>query len=237
MTIFQLLKYHLRRKTTKSYLKYLRKKGIEIGDNCIFRHPESTNIDVTRPTLVTIGNNVDFNRNFILLSHDYTTSVFLNLYGNFVNSSGTVRIGNNVYFGVNCTLLKGAIIGDNCIIGANSLVTGRIPNNSVAVGVPAKVICSIDEYYQKRKQKAIYEAVEYAQSIRTKLKREPNQYDFFEEFGLFVNKDNYNEQLHPFVKKQMGIHFDNWIKSHSSQFPDFNAFLVESNRPHNNITI
>ena len=228
MTIFQLLKYHLRRKTTKSYVKYLRGKGVEIGDNCVFRHPESTNIDITRPTLVTIGNNVDFNRNFVILTHDYTTAVFLNLYGDFVNSSGAVNVGNNIYFGVNCTLLKGAVIGDNCIIGANSLVTGVIPNNSVAVGVPAKVVCSIEEYYHKRKQKAPYEAAEYAQAIRTKLNREPKQNDFFEEFGLFVNKDNYDENLHPFVKKQMGDNLDKWIESHASQFPDFNTFLSES---------
>ena len=46
-------------------------------------------------------------------------------------SSGRVTIGNNVRFGVDCTVLKGVTIGDNCFIAAGSLVTKDIPANSV----------------------------------------------------------------------------------------------------------
>lgn len=64
-------------------------------------------------------------------------------------------------------------IGDNCVIGACSLVTKNIPANSVAAGVPCRVICSIDEYYRKRKQVALAEAVEYVQSIQNVLNAIP----------------------------------------------------------------
>lgn len=54
-------------------------------------------------------------------------------------SKGTV-IGNNVLIGSNCVIVDGAKIEDNVMIGAQSLVTGKIPRNSVAQGNPAKVL-------------------------------------------------------------------------------------------------
>ena len=50
-----------------------------------------------------------------------------------------IKIGNRVWCGVNVTVLAGSIIGDDCVIGANSLVIGTIPARSLAVGIPAKV--------------------------------------------------------------------------------------------------
>jgi len=51
-----------------------------------------------------------------------------------------VVIGNNVWLGVGAIVLKGARIGENTVIGANSVVTGEIPPNVVAAGNPCKVI-------------------------------------------------------------------------------------------------
>lgn len=57
-----------------------------------------------------------------------------------------VRIGNNVWIGVRVIILKGINIGDNSIIGAGSVVTKNVPNNSIVVGNPAKVIRNTDGY-------------------------------------------------------------------------------------------
>ena len=54
-----------------------------------------------------------------------------------------VTIGNNVWIGGDVTILPGVTIGDNCTIGAGSVVTRSIPANSIAVGNPARVIKSI----------------------------------------------------------------------------------------------
>lgn len=139
-----------RTRCSASYIAFLRKKGIKIGENCIFREASSTAIDLTRPSLIEIGNHVDMNLNFTILTHDYVTGVFLHKYNEYLPSSGKVKLGNNIYFGKNCTVLKGVTIGDNVIIGAHSLVTKDIPSNSVAAGVPAKVLCNIDDYYARR---------------------------------------------------------------------------------------
>lgn len=57
--------------------------------------------------------------------------------------SSPIRIGNNVWIGAKATITRGVTIGDNVVIGANSVVTRDIPANSVAVGVPARVIRTI----------------------------------------------------------------------------------------------
>lgn len=117
------------------YISYLRKKHCAIGDNFQIRGDLKTiNIDLTRPSLITIGNNVTINSHFSLMTHDFVSGVFLHLFNDFIPSSGEVRIGNNVRFGINCTVLKGVSIGDNCFIAAGAVVIKDIPANSIAGG-------------------------------------------------------------------------------------------------------
>lgn len=56
-----------------------------------------------------------------------------------------VSIGNNVWIGGSVTILPGVTIGDNCTIGAGSVVTRSIPSNSIAVGNPARVIKPVSD--------------------------------------------------------------------------------------------
>lgn len=211
------------------YISYLRKSGIKIGDNCVFRGPNSTEIDLSRPSLIEIGNYVDMNLNFTILTHDYVTSVFLRKYKDFINSSGKVKIGNNIYFGKNCTILKGTTIGDNCIIGAGSLITKNIPENSVAAGMPAKVICSLDEYYKKRKKESLEEAFEYARSIKERYGRDPVEKDFKEEFSFFINGRDAGQFTSIPIKMQLMEAYNEWQEKHNAPFKDLKSFLVAAN--------
>lgn len=55
-----------------------------------------------------------------------------------------ITVGNSVWFGAHVCVLPGVTIGNNCVIGAGSVVTHDIPSNSVAVGNPCRVIKKID---------------------------------------------------------------------------------------------
>ena len=57
-----------------------------------------------------------------------------------------ITVGDNVWFGAQVCVLPGVTIGDNCVIGAGSVVTRDIPSGSVAVGNPCRVIKKIDGY-------------------------------------------------------------------------------------------
>lgn len=67
---------------------------------------------------------------------------------------GSIEIKENVFVGLRVTILPNTIIERNCIVGAGSVIKGHIPEGSVVVGNPAKVICSIEDYKKKCVQKS-----------------------------------------------------------------------------------
>lgn len=136
---------------SQTYIKYLKKKGVTIGDRTVIFDPQTTIIDETRPWMIEIGNDVQITSGVTLLTHGYDWSVLKGVYGEVLGSSGVLKIGNNVFIGMHSTILKGVTIGNNVIIGANSLVNKDIPDNCVAVGNPCRVIMSLEEYYKKGK--------------------------------------------------------------------------------------
>lgn len=221
------LRHYWVKTSTKRYITYLKKCGVKIGKNfCIRNNIKSIEIDLTRPSLITIGDNVTVNKNFSLYTHDFVSGIFIHKYSEFIPSSGKVTIGNNVRFGINCTVLRGVTIGDNCFIAAGSVVTKNIPANSLAGGVPAKVICSIDDYYTKRKELCIEEAFEYARSIKERFGRQPVASDFWEEFPLFVDSNNISDYPNIPIRQQLGENFNIWIQNHKAQYNGINDFLT-----------
>lgn len=211
--------------TSPQYIDYLRSCGCEIGNNVFFLSPQTTCIDTTRPWLVTIGNNCTFLENFLLLTHDRVSRCFGNVYHEFLPSSGPVTIGNNVYFTRNCTVLKGVTIGDNCIIGFGSVVTKNIPANSVAVGAPARVICTLEEYYEKRKKQSYNEAMNLARIIYRKTGKRPTVEQMFEEFPMWMEGDQDDERLKFSVAFQTAGYHDIWKKQHKAPFRSFDEFI------------
>lgn len=191
------------RRSSEAFCEYLRKAGVAVGQGTHI-DADSCLIDLTRPSLVTIGADCYFNRNFTLLTHDWVSQVFINCGKSFINSSGKVVIGNNVSFGQDVMVLKGVTIGDNCFIGARSVVTKDIPSNSIAVGSPAKVIMSLEEYYRKRLDVSEKEALEYARSIQERFSRRPVVSDFWEEFPWFVSGCDVESYPEIPIKKQVG---------------------------------
>lgn len=143
-----------------SYVRYLRSLGMRIGEDTVIYSPKHCIIDVTRPWMIEIGRNVSVTEGVTILTHGYDWSVFKGKYGDVLGSAGRVKIGDNVFIGMNTTILKGVTIGDNVVIGANSLINKDVPSNSVVVGNPQRVVCTIDEYLEKRRAAQLDEAAD-----------------------------------------------------------------------------
>lgn len=176
------------------YVAYIRKSGARIGENVTIFDP-NIYIDITRPWLLEIGNDVKISRGVTILTHGFDWSVLNGRYGDICGSAGKVKIGNNVFIGMHSTILKGVTIGDNVIIGANSLVNKDIPENSVVAGNPAKVICNLDEYHEKRLKLQVKEAKELAIAYKQATGEIPPKEVFREFVFLFDNEEDSNGKL------------------------------------------
>lgn len=143
---------------------FLRRKGVVIENNCIFSRINFTGRAKIEPYCrligdpeITIGDNFYMNAGChilgeIIIGNDVLIGPKTVIWG---KDKGILRgelirkqpdiirrivIGNDVWIGANATVLKGVCIGDGAVIGAGSVVTRDIPENAIAVGIPAKVI-------------------------------------------------------------------------------------------------
>lgn len=224
--IAQSLEYRWARSSSDRFTRWLRKKGCKIGQGVQWHGLRDISIDTTRPSLIEIGNNVCFTRGCTILTHGFDWFVLKNLYNEVIASSGKVSIGNNVFIGLRSVILKGVTIGSNCIIGACSVIKKDIPSGYVVAGNPAITICSIEDYYRKRKQVFIEEAKAYARSIKDDLGRDPVPADFWEEFPLFLKRNDLPPEIP--VKRQLGSAYDYYSKHHEPLFDSFERFLAEA---------
>ena len=135
--------YRLRGEHTTEKLISL---GMKVGKN--FQRLNGVILDPDHCWLIEIGDNVTLAPRVHILCHDASTKQFLNY-----TKIGRVTVGNNVFIGAESVVLPGVTIGDRVVIGANSTVTQDIPSNSVAVGSSARVICTLDTYLEKEKER------------------------------------------------------------------------------------
>jgi len=131
------------------------KQGMKVGKNVGFT--DTPNFG-SEPYLIEIGDNTTFSFEVAFVNHDAATRVIRQLPDGDPNTIiyGKIKIGKNCFIGCRTTLLPGIEIGDNVVIGAGSVVNKSIPSNSIAAGVPCKVICSLDEYREKHQDDFLY---------------------------------------------------------------------------------
>jgi acetyltransferase-like isoleucine patch superfamily enzyme len=120
-------------------IRYLRKQGMKIGKDC---HLETFSFS-TEPYLVEIGDDVTIASGTVFITHD---GAIIRFKADFPDEDifGKITVGNNVFIGDNCMLLPNTRIGNNCIIGAGSVLRGKFPDNTVIIGNPAKVIANMN---------------------------------------------------------------------------------------------
>lgn len=115
---------------------------------------------------IILGRGTVLSTDVYLLSHDWSRHIAYNVLKEDISylDQGTklqeairrdspvlkrIEIGNNVFIGARSFILPGTIIEDNCIIGAGSVLRGRIPSGSVVCGNPAKIVGSVEEFGKK----------------------------------------------------------------------------------------
>jgi len=125
-------------------IEVLIERGLVVGKN--FHVQEDVVIDTSHCWHITIGDDVTLAPHVHILAHDASTKIHLGY-----TRIGKVKIGNRVFVGASSTILPGVTIGNNVIIGAGSVVTQDVPDDVVAVGNPAKVVGSLEDFLARRK--------------------------------------------------------------------------------------
>ena len=120
-----------------AYLK-ARKKLHAMGEHCSIQ----TNVEITDPAYVSIGNNVRMS-GCTLFGHDGSVNMLNRAYGMKLDSVGKIEIHDNVFIGHHAIIMPNVEIGPNAMVAAGAVVTKSVPPGTVVGGVPAKRICSL----------------------------------------------------------------------------------------------
>ena len=92
------------RANSESYVRYLRKIGVTVGADVVIYSPLHTQLDLTCPWLLSIGDHVRITHGVIILTHDFSWSVLKRLpqnAGRILGAQSPVTIGSNVFIGMN----------------------------------------------------------------------------------------------------------------------------------------
>lgn len=157
--------------------EYLKKKRVfkGMGNNCSIMNRSLP----LYPELIRFGNNVHIASNVGFVTHDITNRM-LNLNNSakaqagdniFHEKLGCIDIGDNVFVGSGTRILYNVRIGSNVVIGSGSIVNRDIPDNSIAAGVPARIIGTFEDFVRKQIEEDSYplELSPKKETIKTEL--------------------------------------------------------------------
>ena len=129
------------------YLKICIAKGLKVGKKVRFVEVPQFG---TEPFLVEIGDETTFSNHVRFVNHDggqYALH-FMEKYKD-VRTFGRIKIVKQCLIGADTIIMPRVEMQDNCILGAGSILTTSMRKGSVYAGVPAKFICTIEEYGDK----------------------------------------------------------------------------------------
>ncbi len=136
---------HLRLK--RDPISFARSRGVSIGHDCRLLGTQIGTFG-SEPYLVSLADHVTITSGVQFVTHDGGVWIFRKEMPE-IDVFGPISVGNNVFIGIRSIIMPGVHIGDNCVIAAGSIVTRDVPDNSIAVGIPARVIGSVEEYRTK----------------------------------------------------------------------------------------
>lgn len=149
------------------------KKGLVVGRN--FHVFEGAIIDPSHIWHIEIGDDVTLAPRVLIFAHDASTKKHVNY-----TRIGKVKIGNRVFIGAGSIILPGVTIGDDAVIGAGSVVARDVPERRVAVGVPARVIGTMDDFVRRKRREMegcprFGEEYTLTRGIKSSMKKEMNE--------------------------------------------------------------
>ena len=119
-----------------------RARGVKIGKNCHLC--PYVQMDLIYPNLVQIGNNVTIGANVMIFAHANPTANLFLKKGPYPRKVEPVTIKNGAVLNPGSIITAGVTIGENSIVSVGSVVTQNIPDYSVVVGNPARVVKTIE---------------------------------------------------------------------------------------------
>lgn len=125
----------------------LRLCGVKMGRGCYIGF--NVICDTNFPSLIEIGNNVTISHNTLIYSHTATPTV--SYLSSVYNDIKKVKIGDGAWIGARCTILPGAIVADNCMIGAGSVVSKNTTAFTLYAGNPCKKIKDLPKHTNRKK--------------------------------------------------------------------------------------
>jgi acetyltransferase-like isoleucine patch superfamily enzyme len=153
---------------------FARALGVRVGDGCELL---GTNVGTwgTEPFLITLGNHVQVTAGVRFITHDGAIWVFRREHPT-IGAFGPITVGDNVYIGTGAVLMPGVTVGNDSVIGACSVVKKDVPPRTIVAGIPAKPICTIDEYWAKHEHRFLHHVYGKPEPERRRL--------LLEHFGL-----------------------------------------------------
>lgn len=175
-----------------AYAKRLNQMGAKIDKSISMAVPESVRLDETTPYMLEIGKNVYIAENVSILTHDASWLVLKGEDGGIRGHIGPVKIGNNVFIGMNSIILCNVTICDNVIIGAHTVVGTSIKKPGVYTGNPARFVMSLEQMKSIRESRQIKEAYTLVKHYFERYNRKPPKEILNEYFWIFEKRDMEN---------------------------------------------
>ena len=144
----------------KKYKRFLLKNGMNIIGSGPSWIAHDVWFDSTDYELITLDEGCLVSRQVVFLTHDYSpVTIFRDEKYRTYSEDMDIKkklfirepifIGKNTFIGARAIILMGSRIGNNCIIGAGCVVKGNIPDGSVVIGNPARIIKTTDDLVEK----------------------------------------------------------------------------------------
>lgn len=134
-------------------VKFAKRIGVRIRGDVKF-YGVSRAMFGSEPWMIGLGDRVFITAECRFVTHDGGTLILRREVPD-LEWSAPIEVGDDVYIGTRSLILPGVTIGNRVVIGACSVVTKDVPENTVVAGNPARRICSVDEYLERMKKKSL----------------------------------------------------------------------------------